>query len=106
MGGFLTATTSPTFTGREGFTFTLLMVTRPFLHASAAIDLVLKMRAAHSHLSILASMITVSPYLFLLNVFIVKSTPDKTKLLIISHAVSIFGVSTFISSSLYFPSTH
>jgi hypothetical protein len=40
---------------RAGFIFTPSIITLPFLHASAAIDLVLNIRAAHNHLSSLAS---------------------------------------------------
>ena len=82
---------------REGFTLVPPTVTRPFLHASAAMERVLNIRAAHSHLSILASS---AIYLFLLYWFIVMSTPASTKLLIISHAVSMAGARAFISSSL------
>lgn len=41
----------PAFTVREGLALAPFTVTRPFLHASAAMERVLNMRAAHSHLS-------------------------------------------------------
>lgn len=45
---------SPVFIICDGLTLTPLMVTRPFLHAEAAIERVLNIREAQSHLSILA----------------------------------------------------
>ncbi len=50
----MTFTVSPALMTCEGLTLTPFMVTRPFLHAVAAIERVLKILAAHSHLSILA----------------------------------------------------
>ena len=51
---FLTLMNSPHLMVCEGLTLEFPMVTRPFLHASAAIERVLKIRAAHSHLSMRA----------------------------------------------------
>ena len=82
-GGFLTLTTSPSFSGREGFTVVPPMVTRPFLQASAAMLRVLKIRAAQSHLSILASTIliydlTIYDFYYLTIYLSVRSTPLPT----------------------------
>ena len=54
IGGFFTLTTSPSLMRWEGFRLAPLIVTRPFLQAVAAMERVLKMRAAQNHLSILA----------------------------------------------------
>ena len=54
MGAFFTLTTSPRLMMNEGLREMPPTVTRPFLQASAAMLRVLYMRAAQSHLSILA----------------------------------------------------
>ena len=113
MGGFFTLTTSPTLTVWLGLTFCPPIVTRLFLQASAAMERVLKIRAAHSHLSIRAvsAIFFISFFYFfdffpsLLNWFIVMSSPASTKLRIISTASSMEGWSVRISSSVYLPST-
>ena len=105
MGGFFTCITSPTLIMRAGLACAPLMHTLPFLHASAAMVRVLKIRAAHIHLSILASAIVMlcienkgNGY-FLLYWFIVMLSPAKQKLLIISPAVSKRSGICFTSSS-------
>lgn len=56
-GGLRTEILSPTLMVCDGLTFMPPMVTRPFLHASVAMERVLNMRVAQSHLSILTSFI-------------------------------------------------
>ena len=57
---------SPDFTVRAALACAPLMLIRPFLQASAAMLRVLKMRAAHIHLSILASLIAMRVLLFMI----------------------------------------
>ena len=99
-GGFLTSITSPTFIILEALTLVPPMETRPFLQASTAIVLLLKILTAHSHLSILTSFI----YLLLYG-FIVIWIPARQKLLIISAAFFSFSESAASSSLLKLPST-
>ena len=51
MGDFFTPTSSPTFTTREGLACAPLMVTRPFLQASAARTLILLKPSTYMNLS-------------------------------------------------------
>jgi hypothetical protein len=60
IGGFRTETISPTRIIREGLAGASFTVTRFFLHSSNAMVRVLKIRVAHSHLSI-----RISTYLLL-----------------------------------------